>query len=55
VDGLVPFTVMVGTIFLRTEKRGIVLDWSQTSDPGLVFDGVEDLVDRELQQSKAFH
>jgi len=55
VDGLVPFTVVVGTVFLRLGKRGIVVDWSRASNPGLIFDGVEDLVDRELQRNEAFH
>ena len=54
-DGLVPFVVVVGTLFLRPGKRGIVLDWSRASDPGLVFDGFKDLVNRELQRSEVFH
>ena len=55
IDGLVPFAVVIGTVFLRTRKREIVLDWFQASNSGLVFNGVEDLVDRELQQSEVFH
>ena len=54
-DTLVPFAAMIGTIFLRTEKREIILDWSRVSNPGLVLDDVKDLVDRELQRSEAFH
>jgi len=54
-DNLVPFAVVVGIVFIRPKKREIVLDWSRTSTPGLVLDGVKDLVDRELQRSEAFH
>ena len=55
VDGLVPFGFVVGAVFLRSEKRGIVLDLSWTSDPWLILDGVEDLIDREPQWSEVYH
>jgi len=52
---LVPFAVMVATVFFRPEKQGIVLNWSRASYPWLVFDGIENLVDWELQWCVAFH
>jgi len=55
VDSLVPFAVVVETVFLITGKRGIVLGWSLTSDLGLIFDGVKDLVNRKLQLSEVFY
>jgi len=52
-DSLVPFAVVIGAIFPRLGKRGIML---RASVLGLIFDGgedlifddIEDLVDREL-------
>ena len=38
----------------RPGKWRVVLDRSRVSNPWLVFDGVEDLIDRELQWSEAF-
>jgi len=40
-DGLVPFTVVVGAVLFCSEMRGITLDGSQTPDPGLILNGVE--------------
>jgi len=50
VDGLVSFGFVV-----RAGKRENVLDWSWTLDPWLVLDGVEDLVNQELQWSEVYH
>ena len=48
VDDLMSFGFVVGAMFFRPGKQGIVLDWSRTSDPWLVLDGVEDLIDQKL-------
>jgi len=52
VDGLVPLTVMVGTILFCSEKYKIVLDWSRVPDLWLVLDGIEDLIDGEPKRSE---
>ena len=44
-------TIMIGTIFLFSGKYGIVSDGSWASNPRLILDGVEDLVDGEPQRS----
>ena len=54
VDDLVPFGFIVGAVFLRPEKSGIMLDWSWTSD-WLVLDGVKGLIDRKPQWSEIYH
>ena len=54
-DGLVPFSLMKGAIFLRLEQWEIVMEWPWMYYPWLVLDGVEDLIDWELQQSEVFH
>jgi len=52
VDSLVPLTVVVRTTLFYSEKCRFVSDWSRASDPRLVLDGVEDLVDGEPKQSE---
>ena len=52
VDGLVPFAVGVRTILFCSRKCRIVSDWSRASDPPLVLDGIEDLVNGEPERSK---
>ena len=55
-DGLVPFTVMIRTIFFRSEKYGVVLDWLWALNPRLVLDGVEDFIDGEHRRNEVlFH
>ena len=51
-DGLVPFTIVVGTIFFCSGRCRIVPDLSWAHDPCLVFDGVEYLVDGEYELVK---
>jgi len=46
---------VVGAVFLRLGERRIVLEWSRAPDLWLIFDSVEDFVDREFQLSEAFH
>ena len=56
VDGLVPLTVIVRTVFFHSEKCKVVLDWLRALYPRLVLDGVENFVDGEPQQSEVlFH
>jgi len=45
------FTFVVGAVFLLPGKREIVLEWSQAPNLWLILDGIEDFVDRVLQQS----
>ena len=53
-DGLVPFAVMVGTIFSDSKNKGLC--WIGLGpDLGLIFDGVKNFFDREFQRSEAFH
>ena len=47
-DGLVSLAFVVGAVFLRPGERRIMSEWSRASDPWLIFDCVEDFVDREL-------
>ena len=55
VDGLMPLTVMVRTIFFCFGKW-VVLDWLLALYPQLVLNGVEDFVDWEPQWSEVlFH
>jgi len=56
VNGLVPLTVMVRTIFFRSGEYVIILDRLRAIYPRLVLDGIVDFVDRESQQSELlFH
>ena len=55
IDDLVPFTFVVGAVFLRPGKRRIVLDRLRAFDPRWILEGVEQFVDRELQRSEVFH
>ena len=55
VDDLVSLTVMVGAIFFCSRKYEIVHDQSQAPNLRLVFNGIEDLVDGELQRSEVSH
>ena len=52
VDGLVPFAVRIRTILFCSGKCRIVPDWSRESEPRLVLDGIEDLVDAEPERSE---
>jgi len=52
VDSLLPLFVMVRAVFFCLGEYGIILAWFRMSDPWLVLDGVEDLIDSELQQSE---
>ena len=54
VDNFVSFTIMIGVILFCSEKCEIVLNWSWISNPWLVLDGVEDLINGELQKSEVF-
>ena len=54
-DGLVPFTVMVRPVLFCSEKCRIIPDWSRTSDPRLVLDAIEDLVDGETKRSEVLY
>ena len=40
-DGLVPFTIVVGAVLLQPRECGIVLDRLRASDPWLIFYGVK--------------
>ena len=51
---LMCLTIMVGVALFCLKMRGVVLDGSQTPNPGLVLDGVEDLVDGEPERSELF-
>ena len=44
-DGLVSFGFVIGAVLFRVGKREIMLDCSRASDPWLILDGVEDLID----------
>ena len=49
-------TVMVRTIFFYSGEYGVVLDWPRVLYPRLIFDGIEDFIDREPQRSEVlFH
>ena len=50
-DGLVPFIVMVEAVFFCFRMRRVVLDGSRLPDPGLILDGVEDLIEGEPERS----
>ena len=52
VDGLIPFTVVVGSVPFCSKKCRIVLNCFWTSDPCLVLDSIEDLVDEEPKRSE---
>ena len=55
-NGLVPLTVIVRTIFFRSGECGVILDRLRAVYPPLVLDGIVDFVDRESQQSELlFH
>jgi len=51
-DGLVPLTIVVGAVLFCSGTRGVILDRSQTSDPKLSPNGVEDFVDGEPERSE---
>ena len=51
-DSLMSLAVMIGAIIFCSEKWGIVLDYSQPTNPRLVLKGVKDLIDEELQRSE---
>jgi len=56
VDGLVPLTVMVRTIFFRSGECGVVLDRFRTLYPWVVLNGIKDFVDGESRRSEVlFH
>ena len=50
-NDLLSLTIIVRATFFCSEKCEVVLDWFRTSDPWLVIDGVEDLID-EHQRSE---
>jgi len=54
-DSLVSFAIVVGIILFCSGMREVVLDGSQTPDPWLILDGVEGLVDWELQWSELLY
>ena len=54
-DDLVRLIVMWGILLFCSRKRRIVLDWSRASDPRLIFNGVEELVDGELEWSEVLY
>ena len=49
-DNLVLLSVIVAVLFFSSRMRGVALDGSQTPDPGLRLDGVEDIIDGELSE-----
>ena len=51
---LCAFSVMIGVALFCLKMRGVVLDGSHTPNPGLVLDGVEDLVEGESERSELF-
>jgi len=51
-DGIVPFTVMIRIILFYFGKCRIVSDLSRASDLLMVLDGIEDLIDGELERSE---
>jgi len=51
-SSLVSLAVVEGTELLCFREGSIVLDWLRTSDPKLVFDGVEDFTDGQPQRSE---
>ena len=53
-DGSVPLAVMEGTILFCSGKFEVVMDRSRTSDPQLVLDSVEDLVNRKHEWGECF-
>jgi len=54
-DGLIPLTVMIRAILFCSDMRGVVLDRSQTPNPGLILNGVEDFIDGEAEQSELLY
>ena len=54
VDGLVPMSIVVRTVFFCSRECGVVLDRFWTSDSWLVLDGVEELIDGSLSGMKCF-
>ena len=47
-----PFTVVVRTVLFCSSKCEIISVWFQATDPRFVLDGVDDLVDGELERSE---
>ena len=50
-DGLVPFIIMIGTVFC-CDRCKIVYDWSRALGSWLGFEGIEDLVNKEPKRSE---
>ena len=56
VDGLVSLTVVVRTVFFRSEDCRVVLDRLRALYPRLILNGIENFIDGEPQQSEVlFH
>jgi len=55
VDDFVPLAVVEGIILFYSGECGVVLDQSWTSDSRLIFDGVEDLIDRKLERDEVIY
>ena len=53
-DGLMSLAFVIGAVFLRPEEQKIVPEWFRAPDLSLIFDSVEDFVDRKLQWSEVF-
>jgi len=56
VDDMVSFTVMIRIVLFCSGECGVVLGRPRTPHPWLIFDGIEDFIDGELQRSEMlFH
>ena len=49
VDSLVSFTIVIRTVFFCFGECRVILNWSRSPHPRLIFDGIEDFVDAESQ------
>ena len=55
-DRLVSLTVVIRTVFFRSEECWVVLDWLRALYPRLVLDVIENFIDGKPQWSKVlFH
>ena len=51
-DSSVPLAVVKGTILFYSRECEVVLDQSWTPEPRLILNGIEDLVDGELERGE---
>ena len=51
-DGFMPLTIVEEAVVLCSGESRIMLDWLQTPDSGLVFDGIMDFVNWDSQRSE---